>query len=71
MNTIVMGRTVVPSIVAAVVGLFTGVVRSSEIVDWARDDPASDTILKATPFILGQRKPADPLYNRAAMRSRA
>jgi hypothetical protein len=43
----------------------------SEIVDWARDDPASDAILKATPFILGQRKPADPLYNRAAMRSRA
>ena len=43
----------------------------SEIVDWARDDPASDAILKATPFILGQRKPADPLYNRTAMRSRA
>jgi len=43
----------------------------SEIVDWARDDPASDAILKATPFIVGQRKPADPLYNRAAMRSRA
>jgi hypothetical protein len=42
----------------------------SEIVDWARDDPASDMILKATPFILGQRKPADPLYNRAAMRGR-
>ncbi len=41
----------------------------SEIVDWARDDPASDGILAAAPFILGQRKPADPLYDRAAMRA--
>ena len=40
----------------------------SEIVDWARDDPASDTILSTAPFILGQRMPTDPLYNRAAMR---
>ncbi|MFZ9394929.1 MAG: nuclear transport factor 2 family protein [Erythrobacter sp.] len=40
----------------------------SEIVDWARDDPASDAILGAAPFIVGQRKPADPLYHRAAMR---
>jgi hypothetical protein len=40
----------------------------SELVDWLRDDPASDAMLKAAPFILGQRKPADPLYNREAMR---
>ena len=41
----------------------------AEIVDWARDDPASDAILGAMPFILGQRKPADPLYDRASMRN--
>ncbi len=40
----------------------------SELVDWLRDDPASDAMLGAAPFILGQRKPADPLYNREAMR---
>jgi hypothetical protein len=40
----------------------------SELVDWLRDDPASDAMLAGAPFILGARKPADPLYNRAAMR---
>lgn len=40
----------------------------SELVDWLRDDPASDAMLAAAPFILGQRKPADPLYDREAMR---
>jgi hypothetical protein len=40
----------------------------SELVDWVRDDPASDAMLEAAPFIMGQRKPADPLYNREAMR---
>ncbi len=41
----------------------------SELVDWLRDDPASDAMLGAAPFIVGQRKPADPLYNREAMRA--
>lgn len=40
----------------------------SELVDWLRDDPASDAMLEGAPFILGQRKPADPLYDREAMR---
>jgi hypothetical protein len=40
----------------------------SELVDWLRDDPASDAMLAAAPFIIGQRKPADPLYARDAMR---
>lgn len=40
----------------------------SELVDWLRDDPASDAMLAAAPFIIGQRKPADPLYHREAMR---
>ena len=40
----------------------------SEIVDWARDDPARDEMLAVSGFIMGQRKPADPLYDRAAMR---
>jgi SnoaL-like domain len=40
----------------------------SELVDWLRDDPASDAMLAAAPFIVGARKPADPLYNREAMR---
>jgi hypothetical protein len=40
----------------------------SELVDWVRDDPASDAMLAAAPFIIGARKPADPLYNRQAMR---
>lgn len=41
----------------------------SELVDWLRDDPASDAMLGAAPFILGQRKPDDPLYHREAMRA--
>ncbi|MFN9499272.1 MAG: nuclear transport factor 2 family protein [Erythrobacteraceae bacterium] len=41
----------------------------SELVDWLRDDPASDAMLAAAPFIIGARKPADPLYNREVMRS--
>lgn len=39
----------------------------SELVDWLRDDPASDAMLAAAPFITGARKPDDPLYNRQAM----
>lgn len=41
----------------------------SELVDWLRDDPAADAMLGAAPFIVGTRKPADPLYHREAMRS--
>lgn len=41
----------------------------SELVDWLRDDPASDAMLDAAPFIIGARKPADPLYNREAMQA--
>jgi hypothetical protein len=41
----------------------------SELVDWLRDDPASDAMLDAAPFIIGARKPADPLYHRETMRS--
>jgi hypothetical protein len=40
----------------------------SELVDWLRDDPASDAMLEGTPFIIGARRPDDPLYNREAMR---
>lgn len=40
----------------------------SELVDWVRDDPASDAMVEAAPFIMGQRKPDDPLYHREAMR---
>ena len=40
----------------------------SELVDWVRDDPATDAMLEAAPFIVGARKSADPLYNRQAMR---
>jgi hypothetical protein len=40
----------------------------SELVDWVRDDPAADDFLNAAPMLLGQRKPDDPLYHRAAMR---
>jgi len=43
----------------------------SELVDWVRDDPASDAMVGDTPFIMGQRKPDDPLYDRAAMGARA
>jgi hypothetical protein len=41
----------------------------SELVDWLRDDPAADAMLTAAPFIVGQRKSADLLYHRDAMRS--
>lgn len=41
----------------------------SELVDWLRDDPASDAMLDSAPFIIGARKPADPLYNREAMQA--
>jgi len=40
----------------------------SELVDWVRDDPAADAMVAAAPFIMGERKPADPLYHREAMR---
>ncbi|MCM0001184.1 MAG: nuclear transport factor 2 family protein [Erythrobacter sp.] len=40
----------------------------SELIEWVRDDPAADAMVAATPFIMGERKPADPLYDRAAMR---
>jgi hypothetical protein len=40
----------------------------SELVDWVRDDPATDAMIAAAPFIMGERKPADPLYDREAMR---
>ena len=40
----------------------------SELVDWVRDDPATDGMVAVAPFIMGQRKPDDPLYNREAMR---
>lgn len=40
----------------------------SELVDWLRDDPASDAMLAGAPFIIGARKPDDPLYHREAMR---
>lgn len=40
----------------------------SELVDWVRDDPASDAMVEATTFIMGERKPADPLYHREAVR---
>lgn len=41
----------------------------SELVDWLRDDPASDAMLGAAPFIIGERKPADPLYHLDAMQA--
>jgi SnoaL-like domain len=41
----------------------------SELVDWLRDDPAADAMLAAAPFIIGARKPDDPLYHREAMRA--
>ncbi|MCU0946868.1 MAG: nuclear transport factor 2 family protein [Porphyrobacter sp.] len=39
----------------------------SELVDWLRDEAACDAMLAHAPFIIGARKPADPLYNRHAM----
>lgn len=40
----------------------------SELVDWVRDDPATDGMVAVAPFIMGERKPVDPLYDREAMR---
>jgi hypothetical protein len=40
----------------------------SELVSWARDEPAADAMVAEAPFIIGQRKPDDPLYDREAMR---
>ncbi|MEM9744089.1 MAG: nuclear transport factor 2 family protein [Pseudomonadota bacterium] len=40
----------------------------SELVDWTRDDPASDQWFAGSAMIRGARKPDDPLYDRAAMR---
>jgi SnoaL-like domain len=39
----------------------------SEVVDWARDDPAADGFMTGSGNIWGERKPADPLYHRGAM----
>lgn len=39
----------------------------SEVVDWARDDPAADAFMANSGNIWGQRKPDDPLYKRDAM----
>ena len=39
----------------------------SELVDWVRDDPATDSWFADSRMIPGTRKPDDPLYNRAAM----
>ncbi len=39
----------------------------SELVDWVRDDPATDSWLKDSGMLPGARKPDDPLYNRQAM----
>jgi hypothetical protein len=39
----------------------------SEVVDWARNDPATDGFIQGAANIWGARKPDDPLYNRAAM----
>jgi hypothetical protein len=41
----------------------------SELVDWLRDEAACDAMLQHAPFIIGARKPADPLYDRQAMRN--
>ncbi len=35
----------------------------SEVVDWARDDPATDAFMEGSGNILGKRKPDDPLYS--------
>lgn len=40
----------------------------SEVVDWARDDPAADQFLSGSGNIFGKRKPEDPLYRREMMR---
>lgn len=41
----------------------------AELVDWLRDDPASDAMLARAPFLIGARKPDDRLYRREAMRA--
>lgn len=40
----------------------------SELVDWATDAPSSDAFLETSGFLIGKRKPDDPLYNRSGMR---
>ncbi|MEO9500266.1 MAG: nuclear transport factor 2 family protein [Parasphingorhabdus sp.] len=40
----------------------------SEVVDWARDDPAADAFLAGSGNIWGERKPDDSLYQRDAMK---
>lgn len=40
----------------------------SELVDWTRDDAAADDWFEGSAMILGARRPADPVYHRAAMR---
>lgn len=42
----------------------------SELVDWVRDEPAADAWFAGSAMIPGARKPADPLYDRQAMRKR-
>ena len=43
----------------------------SEVNDWARNDPATDDYFDATPESLrGARKPADAIYDKAALRQR-
>lgn len=39
----------------------------SEVVDWARDDPATDAFMEGSGNIWGERKPDDPIYKRDAM----
>jgi SnoaL-like domain len=39
----------------------------SEVVDWARDDPATDAFMAGSGNIWGERRPDDPLYKREAM----
>ena len=43
----------------------------SELVDWVRDEAAADEWFRGSAMIPGARKPADPLYDREAMRRRA
>lgn len=39
----------------------------SEVVDWARNDPAADAFMAGSGNIWGMRQPDDPLYRREAM----
>lgn len=43
----------------------------SELVDWVTDTPSSDAMLEGSPFLIGQRKPDDRLYDRERMRRRS